>query len=181
MLHQRDSVGLVLHDTKLRRMIPAKANSKHLLRIIRALETAAPGGETELAPIWHDLAGHQIRRRGMVVILSDCFDDVDRLLRALQHFRHKRHEVLLFHILAPEEMDFPFNRLTQFRNLEINGHKLLVDPRRLRSEYMKNFQEFCTKLRERAGHMKIDYHLLRTDDSVDRALGVYLTRRQRQR
>jgi uncharacterized protein (DUF58 family) len=181
MLHQRDSVGLVLHDTKLRKMIPAKANSKHLLRIIRTLETAAPGGETELAPIWHDLAGHQFRRRGMVVILSDCFDDVDRLLRALQHFRHKRHEVLLFHILAPEEMDFPFSRLTQFRNLEINGHKLLVDPRRLRSEYMKNFQEFCAKLRERAGHMRIDYHLLRTDDPVDRALGVYLSRRQRQR
>ncbi|HEV3145739.1 MAG TPA: DUF58 domain-containing protein, partial [Gemmataceae bacterium] len=125
MLHQRDSVGLVLHDTKLRKMIPAKANSKHLLRIIRSLEASSPGGETELAPIWHDLAGHQFRRRGMVVILSDCFDDVDRLLRALQHFRHKRHEVLLFHILAPEEMDFPFSRLTQFRNLEIAGHKLL--------------------------------------------------------
>src|SRR5438132_6556467 len=74
MLHQRDAVGLVLHDTRVRHMIPAKANSKHLLRIIRALEAARPGGETELAPIWHDLAGHQFRRRGVVVILSDCFD-----------------------------------------------------------------------------------------------------------
>jgi uncharacterized protein (DUF58 family) len=180
MLHQRDAVGLVTHDTRLRQMIPAKASSKHLLRIIRTLEQTRPGGETELAPIWHDLAGHQLRRRGMVVVLSDCFDDVDRLLKALQHFRHKRHEVLLFHILAPEEIDFPFNRLTQFRNLELASHKLLVDPYRLRSEYLKNFQSFCATLKEKAGHMKIDYHLLRTDAPVDRALGVYLSRRQRQ-
>jgi len=179
MLHQRDAVGLVLHDTRLRKLIPAKASGKHLLRIIRALETAKPGGETELAPIWHDLAGHQLRRRGLVIILSDCFDDVDHLLKALQHFRHKRHEVLLFHILAPEEVDFPFNRLTQFRNLEVADHKLLVDPHRLRSEYLKNFQAFCAKLKEKAGGMRIDYHLLRTDEPVDRALGAYLTTRQR--
>jgi uncharacterized protein (DUF58 family) len=181
MLHQRDAVGLVLHDIKLRQMIPAKASSKHLLRIIRVLEHAQPGGETELAPIWHDLAGHQIRRRGLIVILSDCFDNVDRLLKALQHFRHKRHEVLIFHILAPEELDFPFHRMTQFRNLEVIGDKLLVDPYRLRNEYLKNFEAFRTQLKEKAGEMKIDYHLLRTGEPVDRALGIYLTRRQRQR
>ena len=181
MLHQRDAVGLVTHDTRLRQMVPAKASSKHLLRIIRTLEETRPGGETELAPIWHDLAGHQLRRRGLIVILSDCFDDLDRLLKALQHFRHKRHEVLLFHILAPEEIEFPFRRMTQFRNLEIAGDKLLVDPNRLRAEYLKNFQAFCTKLKEKAGGMRIDYHLLRTDAPVDRALGIYLTRRQRLR
>jgi uncharacterized protein (DUF58 family) len=181
MLHQRDAVGLVIHDTRLRQMIPAKANVKHLLRIIRLLEQTKPGGETELAPIWHDLAGHQFRRRGMVVILSDCFDDVERLVKALRHFRHKRHEVLMFHILAPEEMEFPFSRLTQFRNLELLTDKLLVDPYRLRSEYLKNFEEFRARLKEKCGHMKIDYHLIRTDEPVERALGYYLTRRQRQR
>src|SRR5258708_18333630 len=82
MLHQRDAVGLVIHDTRLRQMVPAKASSKHLLRIIRTLEATRPGGETELAPIWHDLAGHQLRRRGLVGILSDCFDDLDRLGKA---------------------------------------------------------------------------------------------------
>lgn len=179
MLHQRDAVGMAIHDTKLRALLPAKANSKHLLHIIRTLEATKPGGETEMSPIWHDLAGHQIRRRGMVVILSDCFDNVDHLLRALQHFRHKRHEVLLFHVLAPEEIEFPYSRLTLFRNLEVTGDKLLVDPHRLRSEYLKNFQEFCAKLKDRAGGMKIDYHRLCTNDPVDRALGIYLTRRQR--
>jgi uncharacterized protein (DUF58 family) len=179
MLHQRDAVGLVIHDTRLRRMIPSKASSKHLLRIIRTLEQTKPGGETALAPIWHDLASHQLRRRGMIVILSDCFDNLENLLKALQHFRHKRHDVLLFHVLAPEEIDFPFRRLTQFRNIEMASEKLIVDPYRLRSEYLKNFREFCLKLKDKCGQMRIDYHLLRTDEPVERALGVYLTRRQR--
>jgi uncharacterized protein (DUF58 family) len=177
MLHQLDAVGLTLHDTKVREMIPPRASSKHLLNLIGALEKSRPGGETSMAPIWHELAG-QLKRRGLVVILSDCFDQIGPLLTALRHFRHKQHEVLLFHILAPEEMEFPFRKWTQFRDLEVAGHKLLVDPQRLRKEYLKNFREFCTQLRKQAGEMQIDYHLMRTDRPVEEALGIYLTKRQ---
>jgi uncharacterized protein (DUF58 family) len=180
MLHQRDAVGLVTHDTRLRQKIEPRANSKHLLRLLNTLEQTRPGGETSLAPLWHDLAG-QLRRRGMIIVLSDCFDQLDPLLRALMHFRHRRHEVLLFHILAPEEIEFPFKKWTQFRNLEVYGHKLLVDPRQLRKHYLENFQAFCQRLRSEAGGMQIDYHLMRTDEPVERALGIYLTRRQSQR
>jgi uncharacterized protein (DUF58 family) len=180
MLHQRDAVGLVTHDTKIRQIIKPKASSKHLLHLLRTLEGTSPGGETSMAPIWHGLAG-EIRRRGLIVILSDCFDQLPALMRALQHFRHERHEILLFHVLAPEEMEFPFKKWTQFRNLEVAGHKMLVDPQRLRKEYIKNFNEFCKGLRDQAGQMQIDYHLLRTDEPVDRALGIYLTRRQMRR
>jgi uncharacterized protein (DUF58 family) len=180
LLHQRDAVGLVTHDTRLRQKIDPRANSKHLLHLIRTLEQTQPGGETALAPLWHDLAG-QLKRRGMIIILSDCFDEIGPLLRALMHFRHRRHEVLLFHILAPEEIEFPFKKWTQFRNLEMLGHKLLVDPNRLRKEYLQNFQDFCRQLREQAGGMQIDYHLMRTDEPVERALGVYLTKRQSRR
>jgi uncharacterized protein (DUF58 family) len=180
MLHQRDAVGLAIHDTRVRRLIAPRANSKHLLHVLRALEETQPGGETALAPLWHQTA-QQIKQRGLVVILSDCFDQIEPLLRALQHFNHRRHEVLLFHILAPEEIDFPFKKWTQFRNLEVAGHKVLVDPNRLRKEYLQNFQRFCNELREAAGRAQVDYHLLRTDEPVDRALGVYLTKRQRRR
>jgi hypothetical protein len=89
--------------------------------------------------------------------------------------------VLLFHILAPEEMEFPFKKWTQFRNLEVAGHKLLVDPQRLRREYLKNFEEFCKQLRDQAGGLQVDYHLMRTDAPVERALGAYLTKRQSRR
>jgi uncharacterized protein (DUF58 family) len=180
MLHQRDAVGLVTHDTRVRQMIRPRANSKHLLQVLSALEQTRPGGETALAPLWHQVA-EQVKRRGLIVILSDCFEQIGPLLRALQHFRHRRHEVLLFHILAPEEIEFPFTKWTQFRNLEASGHKLLVDPRRLRKEYLQNFQNFCRELRDAAGRAQVDYHLLRTDEPVDRALGLYLTKRQHRR
>ncbi len=176
MLHQRDAVGLITHDTRLRQKIQPKANSKHLIHLLQTLERTEPGGETSLAAVWHDLAS-QLKRRALLVILSDCFDRIGPLLRALYHFRHKCHEVILFHVLAPEELEFPFRKWTQFRNLEISGHRLLVDPQRLRREYLKNFQSFCTDLCDNARRMQVDYHLLRTDEPVDRALGLYLSRR----
>ncbi|MBY0527757.1 MAG: DUF58 domain-containing protein [Gemmataceae bacterium] len=180
MLHQLDAVGLVTHDTKVRNIIPPKTSSKHLLRLLHTLESTQPGGETSMAPLWHELAG-QFKRRGMVIILSDCFDQLPGLVRALRHFRFRRHEVLLFHIVAPEEIDFPFKKWTQFRNLEVRDHKLLVDPQQLRKEYKKNFDAFCKQLREQTGRMQIDYHLMRTDEPVDKALGIYLTKRQGRR
>ncbi len=180
MLHQRDAVGLATHDTKVRGMIPPKSNSKHLLRVIQTLEETKTGGETSLAPLWHQLA-EQFPRRGMIVILSDCFENIGPLIKALGHFRYYRHEVLLFHLLAPEEIEFPYKKWTQFRNLEIAGNKVLVDPQRLRKEYLKSFQGFCKQLRDQAGQLQVDYHLLRTDEPVERALGVYLTKRQNRR
>ncbi len=180
MLHQRDAVGLLTHDDKVRTLIPPRAHSKHLLRLLQVLEQTKPGGETALAPLWDQLA-EQVKRRGLVVILSDCFGEVGPLQRALQHFRHRRHEVLLFHVLAPEEIEFPFKKWTQFRNLESTGHRLLVDPQQLRKHYRENFERFCKELRDAAGHARVDYHLLRTDEPVDRALGVFLTKRQSRR
>jgi uncharacterized protein (DUF58 family) len=177
MLHQLDAVGLVVHDTRIRRRVVPHASSKHLLQLLHTLEQTQAGGETSMAPLWHELAG-QLRRRGMVIILSDCFDQLGPLLNALRHFRHRRHEVLLFHVLAPEEIEFPFKKWTQFRNLEVPGHRLLVDPQRLRKEYLASFQKFCAELRAQAGLMEVDYHLMRTDEPVEKALGIYLTKRQ---
>jgi uncharacterized protein (DUF58 family) len=179
MLHQLDAVGLVTHDTRIRNVVPPKASAKHLLRILTTLEQTTPGGETALAPIWHELAAHHLKRRGLVIVLSDCFDNLDALLLALKRFRHFKHEVLLFHVLAPEEVEFPYSRLTQFRSLEVPADRQLVDPARLRQEYLANFGAFCRQLKSRAGNMQIDYHLIRTDEPVERALGVYLSRRAR--
>jgi uncharacterized protein (DUF58 family) len=179
MLHQMDAVGLITLDTKVRSLIPPKASPKHLLRVLTTLEETQPGGETAMAPLWHELAGHHLKRRGMVIILSDFFDQLDPLVRALRHLRHRNREVLLLHVLAPEELEFPYKRLTQFRSLEVGDQKVLVDARRLREDYLRNFERFRRDLKEQAGKLQIDYHLLRTDEPVDRALGVYLSRRQR--
>jgi uncharacterized protein (DUF58 family) len=180
MLHQRDSVGLVVHDHELRTMLPPKSTSKQLMHILATLEKTTPGGETHLAPLWDRLAG-QLRSRGMLLIFSDCFDKLPRLVHALRHLRHRRHEILLFHILAPEEIEFPFKRRTQFRHLEITDRFRLVDPAAVRAEYLRNFQEFCESLRKQAANLQIDYHCMRTDEPVDRALGIYLMKRLAQR
>jgi len=178
MLAQLDAVGLIVHDTRVRQLIPPRASSKHLLGILRGLEETTPGGETALAPVWHEIATRHLDRRGLVVLLSDCFDEPSPLVRSLQHLRHRKHEVLLFHILAPEEIEFPFERPTRFKDMEKIGDELCVDPRRMRSEYRTNFEAYRTELQRKARDLRVDYHLLRTDEPVDRALGAYLARRQ---
>lgn len=176
MLHQRDAVGLVTHDHAIRCQLPPRSTSKQLMQVLNTLEKTAPGGETHLAPIWDRLAA-RLRGRGMVVIFSDCFDQVSHLTHALRHLRHRRHEVLLFHLLAPEEIEFPFTRRTQFRHLEPAHQERLVDPSAVRSAYRQNFDAFCQGLRQQASNLQIDYHLMRTDEPVDRALGIYLVKR----
>jgi uncharacterized protein (DUF58 family) len=176
MLHQHDAVGLLVHDHQVRATLPPHAGSKQLLRVLQSLEATKPGGETGLAPLWHEFA-NRVARKGMIIILSDCFDKLPELLLALRNLRHRRHDVLLLQVLAPEEIEFPFRRMTQFRDLELPGRKVLLDAVQLRQEYLKNFEAFCQGLRTGTRDMQVDYHLMRTDEPVERALGHYLARR----
>ncbi len=105
----------------------------------KAMDAAAPGGEAPLSNILHNLAS-RIRRRGFVIILSDGFDRIEDLSSALRHLRHRRHEVLFLHMLAPEEEEFPFRRPARFRNLENVEHALRVDPLALRLAYLEKFR-----------------------------------------
>ncbi len=175
MLHQLDAVGLWVHDHDVRESLPPHAHSKHWLRLVQMLEAARPGGETALAPLWHRLAG-QLKRRSLIVLLSDCFDVLEDLVLALRHFRHRGHEVLLLHVLAPDEIEFPFTRPTEFQSLE-NEQKELIDPVLIRAEYRARFDAFRAELRLQTSDMKVDYHLMRTDEPIDRALGYYLAKR----
>ncbi len=109
MIGQRDAVGLVTFDTAVRAMIPPRSSPGHFSVVCSALERTKTGGEARLSGILHALA-ERIRRRGLIVIVSDGFDDVEDLAAALRHLRHRRHEVLFFHTLAPEEEEFPFRR-----------------------------------------------------------------------
>lgn len=179
MLAQLDAVGLITHDTSVRKLIPPKASSKHLLTLLRTLEQTSPGGETQLSTVWESIAARHLKRRGLVILLSDCFDDAGSLCMALQHLRYKHHEVMLFHTLAPEEIEFPFRNPTRFRDLEQRGHEIVSDTRRLREEYLRNFEAWRQRIRRRAEDLQVEYVLLRTDEPVDRALGSYLAHRAR--
>jgi uncharacterized protein (DUF58 family) len=176
MLHQRDAVGLTIHDHAVRAQVPPRSHSKQLPHLLQVLEQSRPGSEGGLASLWQKHASH-LRRRGLVIILSDCFAPIAELVGGLRHLRHRGQEILLMHVLAPEEIDFPFNRVSRFQGLERGTDQRMLDPRAVRAEYLRNFETFCAELRTQAAGMQIDYHLLRTDEPVDRALGIYLNKR----
>lgn len=178
MISQRDAVGLVTFDDAVRAMIPAKSAPGHFSVLCKTLEDARTGGETPLSGILHTLA-ERIKRRGLVVIISDGFDQVDELTAALGHLRHRRHEVLFLHTLAPEEEEFPFRRPSRFRNLERIDQQLRVDPVSLRAAYLERFNAFCETLKERARAMDADYHRASTAVTVEKTLLDYLASRSR--
>jgi uncharacterized protein (DUF58 family) len=178
MISQRDAVGLVTFDSSVRAMIPPRSAPGHFSVVCKALEDTPIGGEAPLSKILHALA-ERIRRRGLVIILSDGFDQIDDLTSALRHLRHRRHEVLFFHTLAPEEEEFPFRRPARFRNLERAEHQLRVDPLALRGAYLERFTAFCKALKEQVQAMEADYHKASTAEPIERTLLDYLSSRTR--
>ena len=176
MLHQQDSVGLVTYDTKIRRYIPPRARPNHVRIIMDELEHTEPGGESELADVYHELA-ERVKRRGLVVLISDFFVDPGPLLGALQHFRHRKHELVLFHVMAPDELTFPFQGWVEFRNLEMLEDKLRIDPTRLRQDYLDRVKSFIAELKRGCGDLRADYVQLSTSTPFDYALARYLSSR----
>jgi uncharacterized protein (DUF58 family) len=177
MIHQQDAVGLATFDTKLRRYIPARSRPNHLRILLREMIKTTPGEETALAPIFHDIA-ERVHRRGLVVVISDLFDDPEELLRALHHFRYRNHEVLLLHVLAEEELTFPFDQASLFRDLEISDHRIQLDPRAIRAEYLDQIRRFIGRIGMGCGQMNIDYVPLSTTTPFDVALAHYLAQRK---
>lgn len=177
LIGQQDAAGLVTFDTKIRTYLPARARASQVRGILETLEKTEPGGETGLADIFHDIA-ERIPRRGLVVILSDLYDDPEALIKALHHFRYRRHEVLLFHIVAEEELTFPFDTFTKFRDLEQAGNLLPIDPRTIRATYLERMRGFLADIEAACGRMKIDYVRMNTRVPYDEALSAYLMKRR---
>ncbi|HRT28414.1 MAG TPA: DUF58 domain-containing protein [Kiritimatiellia bacterium] len=176
LVNQQDAAGLVTFDTALRTYLPARARASQVRSILETLDQTEPGGETALAKIFHDIA-ERIPRRGMVVILSDLYDDPAALIQALHHFRYRRHEVLLFHIVAEEELTFPFESYTKFQDLECSDNRLPIDPRTIRATYLTRMRAFLDEIEAACGRLKIDYVRMNTRVPYDQALAEYLSLR----
>ncbi|MEA3212523.1 MAG: hypothetical protein QOE70_5580 [Chthoniobacter sp.] len=177
MIGQQDSVGMVTFDTKIRKYIPPRSRVSHLRVLIDELQRGEPGGETELGDVFHDLVP-KLHRRGLLIILSDCFGDVPSLLKALAHFRHAHHEILIFQIWDRDELEFPFHQWTQFECLERTGVKHLLDPVLLREAYLANLEKFRTELVKGCRRHKIDLVPFTTDQPYADALAEYVSRRR---
>ena len=175
MLQQRDSVGLVLFDDHVRKFVCDSSNPGHRLELIDALEHIRPEGKTDLGEVLHYMVG-QVRRRGMIILISDLFSDVARLMSGLKHIRHRRHEAIVFHVLDEQELTFPFQELTLFKGMEGYPH-LFTEPRALRDQYLHELNAFLERIRSECLEHQIDYQRLSTADPLDVALSSYLATR----
>ena len=176
ILQQQDSVGLVTFDQEIRALVRASSNPSHMEQLLRVMEESVPERKTATGAIFHALA-ERLKKRGIIVVLSDLFDDVDAMMAGLKHFRHRRHEVVLLHVLDPAELDFPFQQPTLFRGLE-QLPDVLAEPRGLRRAYLREFNQFVHRLKQGCRMQQIDYAQMRTDQSLEVALSSYLGSRR---
>lgn len=176
---QRDACGLTLFDTEVRKHLPPRATRAHLHLLLNALEEANPNAATNLERSLQAVAERH-RKRGFVVLISDLFTDINAIERALQHFRFTGHNVLVFQILDPQEIEFDFKDVVELLDVESDA-KMLIDAKAARAQYQKNFQTHQDQLRRICGLLQIDHAVLRTDAPLDAALFHYLSARSRRR
>jgi uncharacterized protein (DUF58 family) len=176
LIKQRDAVGLTLYDTDIRKFIPPRSKQSYLHELLKTLVDVQPANETGTAGALNKLA-ERINRRGLVIVISDFFDDPESIMNALKHFRHKQHDVLAFQILDPRERDFKFNLTgANFKDME-TGEELVTQPYQIQQSYAETMNEFLNKIRKESRNHFIDYHLITTDTPFDKALRAYLTKR----
>jgi uncharacterized protein (DUF58 family) len=176
VLHQRDAVGLVTFDQEIREVIRPSSNPTQLKQLLHVMEETTAARKTRTGPIFHDLA-ERLGRRGIVVVVSDLFDDVESMLAGLKHLRHRRHDVLVLHILDPAEIDFPFQQVTMFKGLEALGD-VVAEPRSLQAAYRREIQAFVKCIRAGCRAQQIDYVTIRTDQPLDTVLRTFLSARK---
>lgn len=179
IIHQRDSASLSIFDAGWRNRLPASGQPGHMQIILRALESTQPQEKTSIGPLLHDLA-QLVNRRGLVFLISDCFDDPASILDGLRHLRFDGHEVTLFHILHPDEIDFPFGGMVRFEGMEDKGH-VLTRPQMVRPAYLKALKRYLKDLQSGCERQRVDYVPMRTSRPLDQALTEHLARRLRVR
>lgn len=176
---QQDAAGLVLFDSELRAQLPARTGPAHVREIFSRLEAARPGGTTGVGRALLE-ASEAVRRRGVVVLFSDLLDDPREVLRGLRHLRQRGHDVLLFHVLAHDEVAFPFTRMTRFEGME-DALRLVADPVSLREAYLAELDGFRRMLRRACLANRIDLVELDTSQQLAVVLAAYLAQRAARR
>src|SRR5688572_3481161 len=160
ILHQRDAVAVGTFDTSMRNYIPRTGNLASIHNIMQTLSAFNPTGQTNIGQVLHDLAG-QIKRKGITILISDLFDDEAKILDGIQHIRFGGSEVVVFHVMDPYELDFPFQGMVEFDGLEL-PEKLMTRPREIRKSYLKEVEAFRTRIREGCERQNSHYVLVNT-------------------
>jgi len=172
ILHQRDAVAVGVFDTAMRGYVPRTGNLGSIHNIMKVLAEFDPTQQTSVGSVLHEVAG-QIRRKGIVILISDLFDDEEKILEGIQHIRFGGSEVILFHVMDPFELDFPFSGMVEFEGLE-GIPKLLTRPREIRKSYLQAVEEFRRKIREGCERNNVHYMLVNTGHALHEVISGYL-------
>ncbi len=177
LIRQRDAVGLALYDNELKKFLPPNSKPSYIHPILKTIDDYVPSNETGTAKALDELA-ERIKRRGLVIIISDFFDDIKSVTDALKHFRHRNHDVLALQVLDPKEINFDFGEGANFIDLE-TGEEIVTQPYQIQKAYKGAVSEFINQVKRECQLHKIDYHLISTADTFDKALREYLTKRSK--
>jgi len=177
MLRQRDSVGLVTFSDSLGKYVPPRSVQSQLPEILAALSSCEPDGRTVTGEVLH-LMAERMSARGLVIVISDLAVDPEPLIRGLRHFRHNGHEVLVFHVLDPMELDFDYDGEVRFTDME-TGSTVMTQPALIRGRYRELYDERIRSMVRSMHEISVDYARFTTDMGFDRALSQYLAKRKR--
>jgi uncharacterized protein (DUF58 family) len=176
---QQDSAGLITFDSDVRQVLPPRSSQLHMDAVAKALHVSKPREKTDPLKIMRRVA-ESMPSRGLVMLFSDLLCDREPLMKGLEMLRHRRHDVMVFHILDDDELLFPFSGMTRFEGLEELPH-LLCDPRALRDGYLEALEEYLTEVRRGCSKIGVEYHLVRTSDYIDAVLSRFLFQRMASR
>jgi len=177
MIKQQDAVGLSTFDNKINLTIPPKTKPSHFNLIAQTLHNAKTGNTTKVSNILHILA-QSIKKRGLIILISDLVDSHEDIMNGLKHFRYKGHEVIIFHILDPREIDLNFNESVKFIDLE-SDESITTDPRQVKAAYQKEIKDLVASYKNQCRKNKIDFINISTSDSLENSLINYLIKRNK--
>jgi uncharacterized protein (DUF58 family) len=174
-LRQQDAVGLTVFDQRIQSRLPWRSSRSHLQAIYRSLQQTTPKDKTDLKQVFREIS-ETYPKRSLMVVASDFLGGEAQTLKSLAALKHAGHDILVFHIMDDDELDFPFNDATRFEGME-SADQLTCNPRALRDGYLESLQRFLDRVRHACASAQIDYQLIRTSRSLDAALTAYLATR----
>ncbi len=177
LMLQRDATGLVLFDQKIQKILPTRSVLSYLSVLLQAIDGAAYGEDTDVGQALHSIAD-RFRRRGLIILISDLLDTPENILSGLKHFRHENHEVLVFHIIDPQEKEFNYSGEVIFKDLE-SGQQIKTHPGYIRQEYRHLFEKFQKRFQLECSNNRISYQLLTTDTPYHIGLTEFLLKRKK--
>lgn len=172
ILRQQDSVGLMAFDSGVRQIVPARSAMTHMDALVQAMHVSKPQAKTDLESILRKVA-ESTPTRGLIILISDLLTDREPFFRGLEMLKHRKHDVLVFHVLDDDEVNFPFAGTTRFEGME-EMPQLLCDPKALRDGYLEALEEYLVEVRRGCSRRSIDYTLVRTGDYLDAVLAKFL-------